>query len=60
MIVGGENEQTAPAGRFEHDRETGLWNDPETGVTVTSELAGLPALTLRAAGVAPKAMVPAV
>jgi len=37
-----------------------LWNDPETGVTVTSELAGLPALTLRAAGVAPKAMVPAV
>jgi hypothetical protein len=60
VIVDGENEQTDPAGKFEQERETELGKDPETGVTVTSDLAGLPALTSRAAGVAPKAMVPAV
>jgi len=50
----------APAGKFEQDRATELWNDPETGVIVTSELAGLPALTSRADGAASKAMVPVV
>ena len=40
MIVGGENEQTAPAGKFEQDRATELWNDPETGVIVTSAAFG--------------------
>jgi hypothetical protein len=60
VIVDGENEQMAPVGKFEQDRATELWNDPETGVIVTSELAGLPALTSRADGAASKAMVPVV
>ena len=58
MIADGENEQTVPAGKFEHDRVTVLENDPETGVTVTSELADFPAATSKAAGVAPSVIVP--
>jgi hypothetical protein len=58
MIADGENEQTVPAGRFEHERETELVNDPETGVTVTSELADFPAATFRDVGVAPSVILP--
>jgi hypothetical protein len=33
-------------------------NDPETGVTVTSELADFPAATFREVGVAPSVILP--
>jgi hypothetical protein len=57
-MADGENAQTVPAGKFEHERETELEKDPETGVTVTSESADFPALTLSAVGVAPRVIVP--
>ena len=58
MIADGENAQTDPAGKFEHERETELGNDPETGVTVTSELADFPAATFKDVGVAPSVILP--
>src|SRR5437773_166764 len=58
MIADGENAQTVPAGKFEQDSETELEKDPDTGVTVTSELADFPAATFKAAGVAPSVIVP--
>jgi len=58
MIADGENAQTVPAGKFEHERETELVNDPETGVTVTIESADFPAATFKDVGVAPSVIVP--
>ena len=58
MIVDGENEQTVPAGKFEHDSATELEKDPATGVTVTVELADFPASTFKAVGVAPSVILP--
>jgi hypothetical protein len=47
-----------PAGKFEHESETELEKDPETGVTVTSELADFPAATFKDVGVAPSVIFP--
>jgi len=58
MMADGENAQTVPAGKFEHERETELEKDPETGVTVTSESADFPAATLKDVGVAPSVILP--
>jgi hypothetical protein len=58
VIASGENEQTVPAGKFEHDSETELENNPATGVTVTVDLADFPAATFKAVGVAPRVIVP--
>jgi hypothetical protein len=58
MISDGENEQTLRSGKLEHERETELENEPETGVTVTSKLTDFPAATLKASGVAPSVIVP--
>jgi hypothetical protein len=58
MIADGENAQTVPAGKFEQERETELENDPETGVTVTTELADFPAATSKDVGVAPSVILP--
>jgi len=53
----GANEQVIPLGRLEHEKDTGLSNEPESDVTVTLVLADCPELIVAAEGDAAKAIL---